>query len=148
MHIETYGYQRQMDPPLKTARAEWSLHCSMLSMWATGRWTPPYYHMKWPIPNLRWSTQIGCYWHLVVNNGNLTLLLTASGQQCEFHIVTDWHLVVKNGNSTHIRHWLLTSSGHQEWQFYICYWHLSRMAIYICYWHLVAISHCNSRMAI
>ena len=63
------------------------------------------------------------YWHLVVNNGNFTLLLTSSGQECLFHIPTDtlwsrmaishcyWHLVVKNGNFTI----LLTSSG-EEWQ--------------------------------
>ena len=64
-----------------------------------------------------------CYWHLVVRNGNFTLLLTSSGQEWQFHIATDiywsrmafshgyWCLVVKNGNFT----LLLTSSG-QEWQ--------------------------------
>ena len=67
-----------------------------------------------------------CYWHLVINNGNFTLLLTSSGPELQFHIGTDlkwsrmesshWycHLVVKNGN---IR-LLLPSSG-QEWQFHI-----------------------------
>ena len=67
-----------------------------------------------------------CYWHIVVKNGNFTLLLTSSGQEWQFHIATDilwsrmaishcyWHLVVKNGNFT----LLLTSSG-QEWQFHI-----------------------------
>ena len=66
------------------------------------------------------------YWHLVVNNGNFTLLLTSTGQEWQFHIATDiewstmaishcyWHLVDKNGNFT----LLLTSSG-QEWQFHI-----------------------------
>ena len=66
-----------------------------------------------------------CYWHLVVKNGNFTLLLTSSGQewQWEFHIAY-WHLVVAR-------------SG-QEWQFDNCYWHLVvRMAISHCYWHLV-----------
>ena len=53
-----------------------------------------------------------CYWHLVVKNGNFTLLLTSSGQEWQFHIATDM-LVVKNGNFT----LLLTSSG-QEWQFH------------------------------
>ena len=104
-----------------------------------------------------------CYWHLVVKNGNFTLLLTSSSQEWQFHTATDilssrmaishcyWHLVVKNGNFT----LLLTSSG-QEWQFHIAtdisrmasqtegqefhiatdiYW--SRMAISHCYWHLV-----------
>ena len=42
-----------------------------------------------PIPNLRWSTQIGCYWHQVIKNGNLTLLLTPSGQEWQLHIPTD-----------------------------------------------------------
>ena len=65
-----------------------------------------------------------CCWHLVVQNGNFTLLLTSSGQEWQFHIATDvqlsrmaishcyWHLVVNKGNFT----LLLTSSG-QEWQF-------------------------------
>ena len=30
-----------------------------------------------------------CYWHLVVKNGNFTLLLTSSGQEWQFHIATD-----------------------------------------------------------
>ena len=79
-----------------------------------------------------------CYWHLVVTNGNFTLLLTSSGQEWQFHIATDikwsrmaishcyWHLVVRNGNFT----MLVTSSGQndkfpllmswssgEEWQF-------------------------------
>ena len=72
-----------------------------------------------------------CYWHLVVKNGNFTLLLTyllTSSRMAISHCY--WHLVVRNGNFT----LLLTSSG-QEWQ--NCYWHLvSRMAISH-YWHLV-----------
>ena len=86
-----------------------------------------------------------CYWHLVVKNGDFTLLLTSSGQEWQFHIFMDikwsrmaishcyWHLVVKNANFT----LLLTSSG-PEWQFHIATdikW--SRMAISHCYWHLV-----------
>ena len=117
-----------------------------------------------------------CYWHLVVKNGNFTLLLTSSGlkwqfqrmaiSHCYWHLSRMaishcyWHLVVKNGNIPHC-YWhlvgkngnftmLLTSSG-QEWQFHIvtdiywsrmaishCFWHLVvRMAILQCYWHLV-----------
>ena len=65
-----------------------------------------------------------CYWHLLVKIGNITLLLTYSGQQWQFHIATHvqksrmtishcyWHIVVNNGNFT----LLLTSNG-QEWQF-------------------------------
>ena len=30
-----------------------------------------------------------CYWHLVVQNGNFTLLLTSSGHEWQFHIATD-----------------------------------------------------------
>ena len=86
-----------------------------------------------------------CYWHLMVENGNLALLLTSSHQAWQFHTATDmkwsimaishcyWHLVVKNSNIT----LLLTSSG-QEWQFHISTdikW--SRMAISHCYWHQV-----------
>ena len=113
-----------------------------------------------------------CYWHLVVKNGNFTLLLTSSGQKWQFHIATDiywskmaishcyWYLLVKNGNFT----LLLTSSG-QKWQFHIatdiywskmaishCYWHLwSRMAMTHCYWHLVVHSdnaHCYLHLLI
>ena len=43
----------------------------------------------------------------------MTLLLTSSGQEWQFHMSTD-NLVVKNESYT----WLLTSSG-QEWQFHI-----------------------------
>ena len=73
-----------------------------------------------------------CYWHLVVKNGNFTLLLTSSSQEWQFHIATDiyWSRMA-------ISHCSLTSSG-QEWQFHIAtdiYW--SRMAISHCYWHLV-----------
>ena len=105
-----------------------------------------------------------CYWHLVVKNGNFTLLLTSSGQEWQFHtfkngyiamssgpewqchIATDvqwsrmaishcyWHLVVKNGNFTLL---LITSSG-PGMAISHCYWHLVvRMAISHCYWHLV-----------
>ena len=65
-----------------------------------------------------------CYWHLVVKNGNFTLLLTSSGPEWQFHIANHvqwskmtishcyWHIVVKKGNFTLV----LTYSG-QEWQF-------------------------------
>ena len=67
-----------------------------------------------------------CYGHIVVKNGNFTLVLTSTDQEWQFHIATDiyWsrmaishcygHIVVKNGNFT----LLLTSTG-QEWQFHI-----------------------------
>ena len=50
-----------------------------------------------------------CYWHLVINNGNVTLLLTSSGPELQFHIGTDlkWS---RNGKFTLV----LPSSG-QEW---------------------------------
>ena len=86
-----------------------------------------------------------CYWHLVVKNGNFTLLLTSSGQEWQFHTATHiywsrmaishfyWHLAVKNSNFT----LLLISSG-QEWQFHIGtdIWS-SIMAISHCYSHLM-----------
>ena len=54
-----------------------------------------------------------CYWHLMVRNGNFTLLLTSSGRIAISHCY--WHLVVKNGNFT----LLLTSS----WQLLsLCNW--------------------------
>ena len=49
-----------------------------------------------------------CYWHLVVKNGNFTLLLMSSDQEWQFSY---WHIVVKNGNFT-----LLLTSSCQEWQ--------------------------------
>ena len=71
-----------------------------------------------------------CYWHLVVNSGNFTLLLMSSGSRMA------------------ISHYYLTSSS-QDWQFHTAtdiYW--TRMAIsrylvvkewqfHIAYWHLV-----------
>ena len=53
------------------------------------------------------------YSYFIIENGNLTLLLTSKGHEWQFHI--PMHIsVVKNGNFT----FLLTSSG-QEWQFHI-----------------------------
>ena len=85
------------------------------------------------------------YWHLVVKNGNFTLLLTSTGQEWQFHcywclvsrmailhvlltsssqewqfhIATDTTIVVKNGNFA----LLLVYSG-QDWQFHTANWHL------------------------
>ena len=86
-----------------------------------------------------------CYWHLVVQNGNFTLLLTSSGKEWQCHIATDiywstmaishcyWYIVVKKGNFT----LLLTSSG-QQCQFHIAtHVQWSRMTISHCYWHIV-----------
>ena len=83
---------------------------------------PPTCQMKWPRSDVRGSTQqclsdippspniqfsalaiSHCYWHLVVMNGNFTLLLPSSGQECQF-----------NGSFT----FLLPSSG-QERQFHM-----------------------------
>ena len=73
-----------------------------------------------------------CYWNLVVKNGNLTLLLTSSGQEWQFHMATDI-LVVKNGNftllltSTVVKNGnltlLLTSSGQDMAISHFDYWH-------------------------
>ena len=99
----------------------------------------------WQLADIRADLPPPQHWHLVVKNFNITLPLTSSGQEWQFHIPTDillsrmafshcyWQLVVKNDNFT----LLLTSSG-QEWQFHIAtdiYW--SIMAISHCYWHLV-----------
>ena len=72
-----------------------------------------------------------CYWHLIVKNGNFTLLLTSSGQEWQFGIGY-WHLVVKNGNFT----LLLTS----KWSRMVTshgYWHLMVKNGNHIYWHLV-----------
>ena len=54
-----------------------------------------------------------CYCHLLVKNGNFTLLLTSSGQECNFTL-----LLTSSGQEWQFMTWLLTSSG-QEWQFHI-----------------------------
>ena len=43
-----------------------------------------------PSPNIEFSGLAisHCYWHLVVKNGNFTLLLPSSGQEWQFHITT------------------------------------------------------------
>ena len=43
-----------------------------------------------PSPNIDFSGLAisHCYWHLVVKNGNFTLLLTSSGQPGQFHTAT------------------------------------------------------------
>ena len=97
-----------------------------------------------------------CYWHLLVKNGNWTLVLTSSGQQYNFSLLQTsrqsrmaishwyWHLVVRNGNFTLV----LTSSG-QEWQFHIVTDILVvKIGTYtlvtdILQWSEMAISHCN-----
>ena len=68
-----------------------------------------------------------CYWHLVVKNDNFTLLLTSTGQECQFHISywdqlvknSQFHIatdiyIVKNANFT-----LVVISSGQESQFHI-----------------------------
>ena len=101
-----------------------------------------------------------CYWHLVVKNGNLTLLLGSRWSRMAISH-SYWHLVIKNGNfittSNVIRMvechlvvknanftLLLTSSDH-KCQFHIItdiWW--SRMTISIptdIQWSTLAISH-------
>ena len=72
------------------------------------------------------------YWHLVIKNGNFTLLLTSSGQEWQFHIATD---IQSTRMAISHCYWHQVS---QDWQFHIAtdiYW--SRMAISHWYWHLV-----------
>ena len=60
-----------------------------------------------------------CSWHIVVKNGNFTLLLDIHWWRMAIsHCYL--HIVVKNGNFT-----LLLASKGQEWQFHISYWHMS-----------------------
>ena len=75
-------------------------------------------HWYW---QLKWSRMESSHWycHLVVKNGNITLLLTSSGEAMAISHYY-WHLGVKYDKFTLI----LKSSGH-------------RMAIWLCYWHLV-----------
>ena len=75
------------------------------------------------------------YWHVVVRNGNFTLLLTC-GQKWQFNMSTDisWSMLLHVWFNFTL---LLTCSG-QEWQFHIATdmeW--SGMAISHCYWQLV-----------
>ena len=86
-----------------------------------------------------------CYWHLVVNNGNFTLLLASIGQEWQFHNATDikwsrmyihistgmyysrmtnshcyWHLEVMNGNfklllTFTVHEWLSNSATDIKW---------------------------------
>ena len=111
------------------------------------------------------TTDIYCYWHLLVKNGNFTSLLTSNWSRMAISHCY-WHLVVKNGNFTLLIltlllvvkngnftllltstcgqltmngnfTLLLTSSG-QEWQFHNAtdtQW--SRMVIWHYYWHLM-----------
>ena len=65
------------DKPMLANGPQWiknrclEYHYTKLGRWTYfGQWTP-------------W------YWHLVVQNGNLTLLLTSSGQEWQFHIAID-----------------------------------------------------------
>ena len=59
---------------------------------------------------LKFSVEVpSCYWHLVVMNGNFTLLLTSSGHRMAISHCY-WHLVVKNSNLT-----LLLTSISQQW---------------------------------
>ena len=57
-----------------------------------------------------------CYSHLVINNGNFTLLLISTGQECHFTL-----LLTSSGQIWHFT-LLRTSSGQQwqltEWQFH------------------------------
>ena len=132
--LTSNGQERQFTLLKKCSGQEWQFHIAT---------------------DIQWSIMaISHYYrHLVVKNGNFTLLLTSngqewqftllqkcSGQEWQFHIATDiqWsimaishyyrHLVVKNGNFT----LLLTSNG-QEWQFTL----LKKMQ-----WSRMAISHC------
>ena len=59
------------------------------------------------------------YWHLVVQNGNFTLLLTCLVVKNGNFTLLLTCLVVRNGNFT-----LLLISRGQEWQSHIDYWHL------------------------
>ena len=70
-----------------------------------------------------------CYLHQVIKNGNFTLLLTSSGQECQFHIATG---ILWSGMAN--SYCLLLMFGHQEWQIHTApdiKW--SKMAISHCY---------------
>ena len=106
-----------------------------------------------------------CYWHLVVNNGHFTVLLTSSesrmaishcyshlsGQEWQFYIAADiWWLrkaISKNGNFNSATDILVGKNGNltlllisscQEWQFHIATdIYCSRMPISrMAIWHL------------
>ena len=99
-------------PPGTRAEMAWIPVHNTLQMNLLCQWTPQ---------GNRTEMSLHCYWHLVVKNGNFTLVLTYSGQEWQFHIATDilwsrmtishcyWHSVFKNGNFT----LLLRSSGQE-----------------------------------
>ena len=84
-----------MDPPYKSRDALDTSTQNLADEPTVGWWTPNCDRAEKPSH---------CYWHLVVKNGNFTLLLTSSGQEWQFHIATD-NLVVKFGRWTFFSQW-------------------------------------------
>ena len=143
--LTSSGHEWQFDMPLTSSGQEWQfdiatdIYCSRIAITllltsSTEEWQ---FHIA---IDIYWSrmTIWHCYWHLQVQNGNFTLLLT--------------YLVVKNGNFT-----LLLTSSCLEWQFWHCFWQLvvkngnfatdiPASDIYWQWWTRMAISHCYSNI--
>ena len=103
---------------LTSSGQKWQLHQMNLLIWLDG-------------PPTCWMAISHCYWHLVVKNGNFSLLLTSIGPGMGNLTLLLASIVIKNGNFT----LLLTLSGQQR-QLHIptdIQW--SRMAISHCYWY-------------
>ena len=114
-----------------------------------------------------------CYWHLVVKNGNFTLLVTSSGQEWQFHMANGppkwikirWleYCYTKLGRQTYFGKWtqlVLTSSDQDVCKFgrytprsagrSTChqYWHLvvtngNLTLLLTSRWSKMAIPYCN-----
>ena len=121
----------EMDPPVLTSSGpEWQFHIAT-DIWWSGMVIGRYASRSTPFPStdIQWSRMAisYCYWHLVVQNGNFTLLLTSSGPEWQFHIATDiwWSGMVIGRYASRSTPFPSTDI---QW---------SRMAISYCYWHLV-----------
>ena len=81
---------------LTSHRQQWQFHIATNISWSRMAISHCYRHLvvRMVISHCYWHlvarmTISHCYWHVLVGNGNFTLLLTASGQEWQFHIVTD-----------------------------------------------------------
>ena len=81
------------NPPVPRQRCLEYLY-TILGRWTYfAQWTPKVTEQKCLLiaTDIKWSRMAisHCYWHLVVKNGNFTLLLISSGQEWQFHTATD-----------------------------------------------------------
>ena len=90
---------------LTSCGQEWQIHITTDILWSRMAISQVYLtscgqemaisHFYWHVHDQEWQFHI-VYSHLMVKNGNITLVMTCSGQEWQFHMYY-WHLVVKNG---------------------------------------------------